>query len=52
MNRLTIFLDEPSNEGFLERFVVGHPFLFGLLLGSGGYMIVVAIWEVIPKWLA
>jgi len=47
MERLTIFLDEPSKEGFLESFVVAHPFLFGLFLGTGGAGLVSTIWEVI-----
>lgn len=51
MERLTVFLDEPSNESFIEKFVVGHPFLFGLLMGTGGAGLVLAIWEVTLKWL-
>ncbi|DAD50415.1 TPA_asm: hypothetical protein [ssRNA phage Gerhypos.2_14] len=50
MERLTVFLDEPSQEGFLERSVIAHPFLFSLFLGAGGVGLVSSIWEVILKW--
>jgi len=51
MERLTVFLDEsPQNEEFLERFVVAHPFLFGLFLGTGGAGLVSTIWEIILVW--
>jgi len=51
MERLTVFLDEPSQEGLLERSVIAHPFLFGLFLGTGGVGLVTFIWEVFSKWL-
>jgi len=51
MERLTFFLDEPSKEEFLESFVIAHPFLFGLFLGTGGAGLVITIWEVTLIWL-
>jgi hypothetical protein len=50
MKPVTVFLDEPSTEGFLESFVIGHPFLFGLFLGTGGAGLVLTIWEVTLIW--
>jgi hypothetical protein len=50
MDKVTIFLDEPSQEGFFEKFIVAHPFLFGLFLGTGSAGLVSTIWEVILIW--